>query len=106
MSLHLTLVRIDCANLVTQGSDLLQHARFNKGTGFTKKERDIFGLHGLLPSNVQTLKEQVGRAYDQYSSRENALAKNTFMTSMYEQNVVLYFKVKAFALRYSYQGLR
>lgn len=33
------------------------------------------------------------RAYDQYSSRENALAKNTFMTSMYEQNVVLYFKV-------------
>jgi hypothetical protein len=34
-----------------------------------------FKLYGLLPPNVQTLEEQVKRAYQQYSSRPNALAK-------------------------------
>lgn len=67
--------------------------QFNKGSAFTAEEREEFGLHGLLPPNVQTLEEQVARAYQQYSSRPNALAKNTFMTSMKEQNEVLYYKV-------------
>lgn len=33
------------------------------------------------------------RAYEQFRSRQSALAKNTFMTSMKDQNVVLYYKV-------------
>ncbi|MCJ1437427.1 NAD-dependent malic enzyme, mitochondrial [Xylographa pallens] len=72
---------------------LLASPPFNKGSAFTKKEREEFGLHGLLPPNVQSLEEQVERAYDQYSSRQDALAKNTFMTSMKEQNEVLYYKL-------------
>lgn len=44
---------------------------------------------------MQTLDEQVKRAYEQYSKRGSAIAKNTFMTSMKEQNEVLYYKVKA-----------
>lgn len=48
---------------------------------------------------------QVERAYRQYCSCTDALAKNTFMTSMKEQNEVLYYKVSiligvAFYLRY------
>lgn len=50
-------------------------------------------LHGLLPSNVQSLESQVERAYEQYSCRKDALDKNTFMMSMKDQNVVLYYKV-------------
>lgn len=42
---------------------------------------------------MQTLEAQVVRAYDQFQSRQGALAKNTFMTSMKDQNVVLYYKV-------------
>ena len=53
----------------------------------------MFKLHGLLPPNIQTLEEQVQRAYKQYSSRPNDLAKNSFMTSMREQNEVLFYKV-------------
>lgn len=53
----------------------------------------MFKLHGLLPPNIQTLKEQVQRAYEQYSSRPNDLAKNSFMTSMREQNEVLFYKL-------------
>ncbi|KAF7504580.1 hypothetical protein GJ744_002075 [Endocarpon pusillum] len=73
--------------------DLLRTAYYNKGSAFTATERDLFHLHGLLPANMQTLSEQVRRAYDQYSSRPNALAKNTFMTSMAEQNTVLYYRL-------------
>jgi hypothetical protein len=77
-----------------EGLPLLQNPYFNKGSAFTDKERDAFDLHGLLPVNVQTLKEQVDRAYHQFSTRESDLAKNTFMTSMKMQNVVLFYKVR------------
>jgi malate dehydrogenase (oxaloacetate-decarboxylating) len=72
---------------------LMNHPYFNKGSAFTKEERMEFELSGLLPPSVQTLEQQVQRAYEQYSSRPDDLAKNTFLTSMKEQNEVLYFKV-------------
>ncbi|KAF2119563.1 hypothetical protein BDV96DRAFT_486899 [Lophiotrema nucula] len=75
------------------GNALLRTPYFNKGTAFTKEERETFALHGLLPSNVQSLDEQVRRAYEQYRSRPDDLAKNTFMTSMKEQNEVLYYRL-------------
>lgn len=75
------------------GKELLDSPEFNKGSAFPAHERDAFGLHGLLPSNVQTLAEQAKRAYQQYKTRADPLAKNTFMTSMKEQNEVLYYKL-------------
>lgn len=75
------------------GVGLLTSPYHNKGSAFSAEERETFNLHGLLPTNVQTLDEQVERAYQQYSSRHDDLAKNTFMTSMKEQNEVLYYKL-------------
>jgi malate dehydrogenase (oxaloacetate-decarboxylating) len=80
----------DCALV---GSALLSTPYFNKGVAFTVDERQQFKLHGLLPQNVQTLNQQVKRAYQQYSTRQDNLAKNTFMTSLAAQNQVLYFRV-------------
>lgn len=77
----------------TQGQALLQTPYMNKGTAFTHEERAEFGLKGLIPTNVQTLDEQVKRAYAQYQTRPNPLAKNTFMTSLKEQNEVLYYRL-------------
>ncbi|KAK8251102.1 hypothetical protein HDK77DRAFT_481000 [Phyllosticta capitalensis] len=81
---------VECA---LTGSALLNDPYFNKGSAFTTEERAEFKLHGLLPPNVQTLDEQVKRAYQQYCSRKDDLAKNTFMTSMKEQNAVLYYRL-------------
>jgi len=81
-----------------KGTVLLSHPYFNKGSAFTKEERRDFELSGLLPQAIQTLEQQVNRAYEQYSSRHDDLAKNTFLTSMKEQNEVLYFKVGLSAL--------
>lgn len=79
------------------GVEILRNPYFNKGGAFSKEERDAFGLHGLLPSHVSTLEEQVERAYRQYSSRQNDLAKNTFMNSLRIQNEVLFYRVYGFA---------
>ncbi|KAL4939993.1 hypothetical protein BDV06DRAFT_197604 [Aspergillus oleicola] len=76
-----------------QGAPLLGNATYNKGSAHTEKERKEFKLHGLLPPNIQTLDEQVERAYAQYKSRTSDLAKNTFMASMKAQNLVLYHKL-------------
>lgn len=75
------------------GRLILENPFYNKGTGFTSDERARFQLKGLLPTNIQTLDEQVQRAYQQYSSQKDDLAKNTFMTSMAEQNTVLYYRL-------------
>ncbi|CAF9931507.1 MAG: NAD-dependent malic enzyme, mitochondrial [Heterodermia speciosa] len=75
------------------GSMLLRSPYHNKGSAFPANEREDFKLHSLLPPSVQTLDEQVRRAYQQYSSRSDPIAKNTFMTSMKDQNEVLYYKL-------------
>lgn len=80
--------------LKSQGRDVMASCQFNKGSAFSEEERRVFKLHGLLPPNIQTLEEQVQRAFQQYKSRPDSLAKNTFMASMKAQNEVLYYKVR------------
>ncbi|KAI0160707.1 malic enzyme [Xylariaceae sp. FL1272] len=81
---------IECA---VNGSVLLNTPYFNRGSAHSAEERKDFNLSGLLPQSVQTLEQQTERAYQQYQSRQDDLAKNTFLTSVKEQNLVLYFKL-------------
>lgn len=75
------------------GQHLLNSPLFNKGSAFTNEERQAFGLLGLLPPVVNTLDEQVDRAYKQLHYLKTLLAKNDFCTSMRLQNKVLYYKL-------------
>lgn len=75
------------------GRAILNDRYYNKGTAFSHDERHKLELYGMLPTNIQTLEQQVARAYDQYKTFETDLEKNTFMTSMQEQNLVLYFRL-------------
>lgn len=92
---HLPLSTSGPLECAITGTVLLNHPYFNKGSAFTKEERHDFNLTGLLPQAAQTLEQQANRAYQQYSICGDDLAKNTFMTSMKEQNEVLYYKVRA-----------
>ncbi|KAH6608899.1 malate dehydrogenase oxaloacetate-decarboxylating [Trichoderma cornu-damae] len=85
-----TVGPLDCA---LTGTALLNSPVFNKGSAFTQSERRDFNLTGLLPANEQSLEHQVERAYQQYLTRSDDLAKNTFLTSLRDQNEVLYFKL-------------
>lgn len=75
------------------GVHLLNSPLFNKGSAFSKEERIAFGLEGLLPPVINTLDEQVDRAYKQLHFLKTLLAKNDFCTSMRLQNKVLYYKL-------------
>jgi malate dehydrogenase (oxaloacetate-decarboxylating) len=77
--------------IALRGNDILQDPRFNKGTAFPLDERKDFGLTGRLPYRVNSLDEQCQRAYDQLQSRDSAIRKNSFLQSMKEQNLVLYY---------------
>lgn len=76
-----------------EGFQILNSPIFNKGLAFTRQEREAFKLEGLLPSQVNTLDEQVGRAYAQFSYLKTPLAKNDFLVSMRMQNKVLYYEL-------------
>ncbi|KAF5250435.1 hypothetical protein FANTH_4369 [Fusarium anthophilum] len=80
-------------NCALSGTSLLNTPYLNKGSAFPPDERREFSLTGLLPQGVQTLEQQCKRAYEQYSSRPDDLAKNTFLTSLKDQNEVLYYKL-------------
>ncbi|OAP59726.1 malate dehydrogenase (oxaloacetate-decarboxylating) [Fonsecaea erecta] len=90
---HLPLANKGPLKVPLYGRVLLDNPFYNKGTCFTSQERLDFGLKGLLPTNIQKLDEQVMRAYQQYCNQPDDLSKNTFMTSMAEQNTVLYYRL-------------
>ncbi|APA09296.1 hypothetical protein SS1G_12079 [Sclerotinia sclerotiorum 1980 UF-70] len=90
---HLPLSTSGPLECALTGTALLNTPYLNKGAGFPADERRTFKLTGLLPSSVSTLDQQVKRAYEQYSSRDSDLAKNTFMTSLADQNEVLFYRL-------------
>ena len=76
-----------------KGKEVLSNPFLNKGTAFTKEEREELGLDGLLPPRVLTLEEQVNRAYEQYSIRTTNLFKNGLLNDLYNRNIVLFYRL-------------
>ena len=58
---------------IPHGMDLLNRQGLNKGTAFTEDERSKLGLHGLLPPHVESLDEQLVRAYEAYKRKDDDL---------------------------------
>lgn len=75
------------------GKALLTIPQLNKGTAFTQEERKTFGLLGKLPYKVETLDEQVKRAYLQYSSYETRLQQNIYLNDLHDKNQILFYKL-------------
>ncbi|EEI72329.1 malolactic enzyme [Lentilactobacillus hilgardii] len=65
----------------------------NKGTAFTKEERQQLGLTGMLPPRIQTLDQQVAQVYAQYQEKSSSLEKRIFLMSIFNENRVLFYKV-------------
>jgi malate dehydrogenase (oxaloacetate-decarboxylating) len=75
------------------GKPLLTIPQLNKGTAFTQEERRSFGLLGKLPHRVETLDEQVKRAYLQYSEYSTQLKQNIYLNNLHDKNQVLFYKL-------------
>ncbi|WP_455428773.1 malolactic enzyme [Lactiplantibacillus pentosus] len=72
-------------------STILNNPFLNKGTAFTKEERQALGLTGTLPSKVQTIDEQATQAYAQFKSKPSRLEQRIFLMNLFNENRTLFF---------------
>ena len=75
------------------GKALLSISQLNKGTAFSAEERAVFGLLGKLPHHIETLQQQVNRAYQQYLSYDEQLNRNILLNHLLNQNEILFYKL-------------
>src|SRR5882672_2761133 len=76
-----------------RGTDLLNTPLLNKSTAFTEEERTRFGLEGLLPPHVETLDEQVVRAYEAFQRKDNDLERHIYLRALQDTNEVLFYRL-------------
>ena len=71
--------------------EVLNDPFLNKGTAFTKEERKELELIGLLPPQIQTIKEQAEQVYAQYKSKEPLINKRRFLMEIFDTNRTLFY---------------
>jgi len=76
-----------------RGKELLTTYLLNKGTAFTYEERCALELLGKLPARIETLEEQIVRAYRQYKKYRSDLQRHIYLNNMHDKNEVLFFKL-------------
>ena len=65
----------------------------NRGTAFTRAEREALGLTGLLPDGVSTIEGQLRRVYAQYLRQPDDLAKSLHLGQVRNRNEVLFYRL-------------
>jgi malate dehydrogenase (oxaloacetate-decarboxylating) len=75
------------------GKLLLSLSFLNKGTSFSQQERMELGLIGKLPATIETLDQQVIRAYEQYRRYTVDLSRHIYLYSLHDRNEVLFYRL-------------
>src|SRR5262245_60335385 len=73
------------------GIGLINSSRLNKGTAFSDRERDLFGLHGLLPPHIGDLDEQIERRLQALARQSTPLHKYSFLRDLQDTNETLFY---------------
>ncbi|GBG30842.1 NADP-dependent malic enzyme [Hondaea fermentalgiana] len=73
------------------GHRLLENPIYNKSTAFDEEERKALGLRGLLPPHIETLEQQLDRAYASYSVKTTDLEKHIMLRQLQDTNEVMFY---------------
>ena len=76
-----------------RGYDLVRDPLLNKSSAFSDEEREVFGLHGLLPTRVNSMDEQARRIHSTLTTYELPLNKYIAMTALHDRNEHLYYRI-------------
>ena len=76
-----------------RGMHLLDTPILNKGTAFTDEERSAFGLHGLLPPQIESLDEQTARAYEAFRRKTDDLERHIYLRALQDTNEILFYRL-------------
>ncbi len=77
----------------TKGRALLFDYEINKGTAFSAREREELDLAGLLPPQISTMKQQLDRTYENFSSKTTNIEKFIYLTALQDRNEILYYRL-------------
>lgn len=61
----------------------------NKGTAFSRAERQDLELEGTLPAGVRTLAQQIDNSRDAIAKKKSDIEKFTYIRSLFDRNVTL-----------------
>ncbi|QPR26647.1 NAD-dependent malic enzyme [Edwardsiella hoshinae] len=75
------------------GPILLEFPLLNKGSAFSEEERNNFNLNGLLPEAIETIEEQVARAYRQFCDIQSDTAKHIYLRNIQDTNETLFYRL-------------
>lgn len=79
--------------VVLRGMELLRDPAHNKGTAFSKKERDALGLRGLLPPGVLTREQQAERILKHFRAASSDLDRYILMNDLLDRSEQLFYTV-------------
>ncbi len=108
-----------------QSNDIIRAPLLNKGSAFTKKERETLGLDGLVPPRMLTIDQQIEKIYQRYkrlgslfdlltSNKDDSqqelpglqksinIARFNFLRDLHDRNEILFY---AFCKKYLEQIL-
>ncbi len=77
---------------MTSGKDILNDSARNKSTAFSRKEREQYGLRGLLPFAVADLETQKQRALENMRRKPYDIERYIFLNALLERNQVLFYR--------------
>jgi len=81
----------DMMFVTDKGPHLLQNPLLNKGSAFSREERDRFELSGHLPPYISNMEEQLVRVKENYKREKTPLTKYTYLRALQDRNETLFF---------------